>query len=194
MKKIFMMLVLLLSIQCVYADSWDDFSQVGNMWDGQKSITNKEFEEAYNYIEQKNNKSKEKQQEKKTKKIIGGGNSLHPELSLDKDIIENPILKKNKDGVLINLPVNIIINDIELDKGFYKIMAERDENNDIYLFLIYQSQFFKGKIRASETNDDFGEEEIDFAKLIPYNEQFVKIIFGSLDLNAYAYTRFINKN
>ena len=70
MKKIFMMLVLLLSIQCVYADSWDDFSQVGNMWDGQKSITNKEFEEAYNYIEQKNNKSKEKQQEKKTKKLL----------------------------------------------------------------------------------------------------------------------------
>ena len=192
MNKLLLILATFLIIPYSFADSWDDFSQVGSMWDGQKSITNKEFEDAYNYLEQKKTEKEKVKEQKKMKKVVGGGKSLHPELSSDKDIVENPVLKANKDGILINIPVNIIIDDVRLEKGFYKIMSEKDNNNDIYLSF-YQSQFFKGKVRASETNDDFGEEEIDFAKLLPYNERFVKIIFGSLDLNAYAYIRYINE-
>lgn len=191
MRKSFLLLVMLLTASVSYADSWDDFSQVGSMWDGQKSITNKEFEEAYEYLEQKNSKKELTQKKKKLKRITGGGESLHLDLSADKDVMEVPILKQNKDGVLINIPVNVIIDDIKLDRGFYKVVAVRDDNNDVYLSF-YQSQFFKGKIRACETNDDFGEDEIDFAKLLPYNESFVKIIFGSLDLNAYAYIRYLD--
>ena len=52
--------------------------------------------------------------------------------------------------------------------------------------LFYQSQYFKGKVLANETNEDFDEETLDFARLIPYNDSFVKIIYGCLDFNAYA--------
>lgn len=176
-----------------FADEWDSLLNVDRAWDAQKSITNKEFEEALDYKEQAKKQNEEKIKKKKVKKISGGGTSLHNELEPSGEILENPILKKNEDGILLNVPVNLIIDDIPLEKGYYKIMAQKDKNNDIYL-LFYQSQFFKGKVRASETDNDFEEETIDFAKLIPYNDSFVKIIYGSLDFNAYAYVRYTDLN
>ena len=60
---------------------------------------------------------------------------------------------------------------------------------NIYLSF-YQSQFLKGKVKAKETNNDYNQETIDFVELIPYNDKYVKIIFGSLDFNAYAFVRY----
>ena len=100
-----------------------------------------------------------------------------------------PLKNKSEEGLLLNVPVNLIIDETPLDKGYYKVFAERDKNNDIYLSF-YQSQFFKGKVRACETSDDYDSEDLDFVKLLPYNKNFVKIIFGSLDFNAYAYIRY----
>ena len=91
------------------------------------------------------------------------------------------------EGILMNIPVQIIIDGKVLDKGFYKVFAERDtETKKIYVSL-YQSQFFKGKIEVAETEDDYGEKELDFARILPYNDSFVKLIFGSIDFNAYAF-------
>lgn len=174
----------------VLADSWDDFSGVDRAWEGQKAITNKEFEEVVNALEENKNKKETKAKNKLIKKIGGGGTSLHNELNPNNNITELSPLKNNKDGLLLNIPVNIIVDESPLDKGFYKVIGERDKNNDIYLNF-YQSQFFKGKVRACETNDDFDSEELDFVKLVPYNENFIKIIFGSMDFNAYAYIRFV---
>lgn len=194
MKK-FLLVSMIFSLglfsQTCLAESWDDFGGLDKAWDGQKSITNKEFEEAINVFEKKKKEKEAKLKKKKAKKISGGGTSLHNELNPESDIPElTPLKKKNDEGHLLNIPVNLIIDELPLDKGFYKIIAERDKNNDIYL-MFYQSQFFKGKIRACETSEDFDEDNLDFVKLIPYNDSFVKIIFGSLDFNAYAYIRYI---
>ena len=61
-----------------------------------------------------------------------------------------------------------------LEQGYYKIIAERDDKNKKLYVNLYQSQFFKGKIEVNETTDDFGEEKLDFARILPYNESFVK--------------------
>ena len=192
MKKAFLLTIICLLIipTIVFAESWDDFSGLDRAWDGQKSITNQEFEDAINTLEGKKKQKEKKQQKKRAKKISGGGTSLHSELSPDSEIQGlTPLKSKNDEGLLLNVPVNLIIDENPLDKGYYKVIAERDKNNDIYLSF-YQSQFFKGKVRACETNDDYDSESIDFVKLIPYNKNFVKIIFGSLDFNAYAYIRY----
>lgn len=187
MRKTFLMLIIsIISSGIVLADEWDDFSAVNKAWDNQKTFTNQDFEQVMDVLEEKKAAKDEKQQKKKFKKIIGGGTSLHSELDPKAEIIIQDPVKKNEDGALVNIPVNIIIDEQVLEKGFYKIIAQKDENGDVYL-LFYQSQFFKGKVRATETKDDFGEEEIDFAKMLPYNDSFVKIIFGSIDINAYAY-------
>ena len=76
-----------------------------------------------------------------------------------------------------------------LEKGFYKVIGERDKEGRLYINF-YQSQYFKGKIEVYETQEDYDEKEIDFAKVKPYNDSFVKIIFGSIDFNAYVYLPF----
>ena len=192
MKRILLILLITILVpSCQAEDSWDDFSGLDHAWDGQKSITNKEFEEAINTLEEKQTKKEAKQRKKLIKKIGGGGTSLHPDLNPESDIKNlDPLKKEDDDGVLLNIPVNLVIDDVHMDKGFYKVIAEKDKNNDINL-LFYQSQFFKGKVRACETSDDYDQDSINFVKLLPYNEQFVKIIFGSLDFNAYAYVKYV---
>lgn len=176
---------------CHADDSWDDFSGLDKAWDGQKSITNKEFEDTINALEEKKTKKEAKQRKKLIKKVGGGGTSLHPDLSPESDIKDLTPLKNDDDeGSLLNIPVSLVIDGTPMDKGFYKVIAQKDKNNNINL-LFYQSQFFKGKVKACETNDDYDEDSINFVKLLPYDNQFVKIIFGSLDFNAYVYVRYI---
>ena len=172
------------------ADSLDEFTNLDRMWDGQP-VTNQEFDQVIEAIQEKGKKKEEKKRKKRIKKISGGGTSLHEELNPDLSIPEIKPLKPKEEGILVNLPVSIIIDGKPLEKGFYKVLAEKKENK-IYI-LFYQSQYFKGKIEATETENDFEETEIDFAKLLPLNESFVKMIFGSIDFNAYAYIPYIKE-
>lgn len=189
-RFILLVFVLFLSFSLsANADSWDDFADVDKAWDGQKAITNKEFEEVMDALQVNEKKKEEKQEKKFLKKFIGGGTSLHSDMNHQKEI---PTMKslKSDDGILINIPVNIVVDGKFLEKGYYKVFAEKDENKKVYLSL-YQSQYFKGKFEATETNDDFGEETVDFAKVLQFNESFVKIIYGSIDLNAYAFIPYV---
>lgn len=192
MEKILLLLVVLiyiLSVPVKADDGWDNFAEIDRAWDGQKSITNQEFEQAIDTLEGKKRQKDEKKRKKMIKKVSGGGQSLHPEMDANSEIQALTPTKKNEDGLLLNIPVSLIIDDIPLEKGFYKVIAEKDENGDIY-FSFYQSRFFKGKVRASETNNDFEKDTIDFIDLQPFDDNFIKIIYGSLDFNAYAYVRY----
>lgn len=193
MKKILTILIIFLlgTVQLCLAEDWDDFSNLDRAWDGQKSITNKEFEQAIDTLETNKKKKEAKQRKKLIRKIGGGGTSLHPDLNPDSEIKSLDPVKKTEEGLLLNIPVNLVIDGQTLEKGFYKIVAKKDEDNNIFL-MFYQSQYFKGKVRASETNDDYDSDSIDFVKLVPYNEQFVKIIAGCLDFNAYAFVQYVN--
>ena len=54
MKKFFLLfLSLIISTAIVLAESWDAFSDVDRMWDGQHSITNQEFEQVMDKLEEK---------------------------------------------------------------------------------------------------------------------------------------------
>ena len=170
----------------VFAEGWDDYANLDRAWDGQKSITNKEFEQAMDLLQKKQKKKEERKKRRKAKKISGGGTSLHPEMNPDNKIPELESLKVEPEGLLVNLPVHMIIDGKQLDKGYYNVVGERDKDNKIYINF-YQSQYLKGKVEAYETDDDFGEQEVNFAKITGYNNSFVKLIFGSINFNAYAY-------
>jgi len=189
MKKTLVQIsILCFLMPAVFADDWDDFSGLDKAWDGQKSITNQEFEDAINTLEANQKKKEEKQKKKKIKKISGGGTSLHPDLAPGGEIPTLKQASKNEDGMLLNVPVNMLIDGNILDKGFYNIYAEKDKNKNIYISF-YQSQFLKGKVRAFETTDDYDSESIDFVKYEPYGNDHIKIIFGSLDFNAYTFVK-----
>ena len=184
-----LLLTFFVAVLSVHADTWDDFSDIDRAWDGQKTITNKEFEEVIDALQANEKKVEEKKQRKLFKKITGGGKNLHTESESPKSLKEIPEFKKNEDGILVNIPVTLYFEGKPLEKGFYKILGEKDKENNIRLNF-YQSQFLKGTISATETQEDFDEDKIDFAKIIPYNESFMKIIFGSIDFNAYTYLPF----
>lgn len=194
MRRNFVFLILsicLLPIS-VNADSWDDFSNVDRMWDGQKSITNQEFEKVINALEEKGKQKEEKKVKKKRKKLFGTGTTLHSELNPDNaNIQEFESIKPDENGILVNLPVHAIIDGKQLEKGYYNVFAQKDEENKKCYINFYQSQYYKGKVEVTETEDDFGEENINFAKIIPYNESFIKLIFGSIDFNAYVYIPYV---
>ena len=193
-KKLLSILLILTLLSPVFADEWDDFSTVDKLWDSQQTVTNQEFEQVMDKLEEKSKQKEEKKIIKKRKKIFGNGTTLHDEINPDlTNIPELTSLQTNNDGVLINVPVDVIIDGKELEKGFYNVVGEKNsEDNKLYLNF-YQSQFFKGKIELTEVSDDYGEELIDFAKILPFNDSYVKLIFGSIDFNAYAFIPYLNK-
>ncbi len=189
MKKYFFGIIIALCILAPmsFAEDWDDFSNLDRAWDGQKTITNKEFEEVMDALQANQKKKEAKQRKKAIKKIGGGGTSLHSDLNPDKSFSEIQKVSPEQEGILVNVPVHLMIDGNVLEKGYYKLIAQRDEKDKKIYILFYQSQFLKGKVQAEETEDDFGEENLDFARLIPYNDSFVKMVFGCIDFNAFAY-------
>ena len=98
--------------------------------------------------------------------------------------------KGKDDGQLLNIPVNTIIDGQVLEKGFYNVFGEKKEKGEVYLSF-YQAHYFKGKVKAFQTQNDFDDENLDFVKMEPYDNNYIKIMFGSLDFNAYTYLRFV---
>lgn len=190
MRKFFelcLVIGIILSVPFCCAESWDDYANLDRAWDGQKTITNKEFEQVMDALQQKAKKKEARKKKRRARKISGGGTSLHDELNPDKIIPELESVKPASEELLVNLPVTLIVDGHRLEKGYYNVVGERDkENNKIYLSL-YQAHYLKAKIEAVETEDDYNEEEVNFIKIKEYNNSFVKLIFGSIDFNAYAY-------
>ena len=196
MKKEFVIIAFLLMFTCPsgYSDDWAEFSAADRLWDGQKSITNDEFEKTLEALQAKQKQKEEKQKKKKIKKVSGGGDSLHPDMNPYNEIpTQDELKKKDDEGQLLNIPVNLCIDGTTMDKGYYNVFGEKDKNGDIYLSF-YQAHYFKGKVKANETNDDFDSDSINFVKLSPYNDDYIKIMYGSLDFNAYVYVRYTDLN
>ena len=197
MKKFtyLMLFIFLLSPASVLADDFfDNYAGIEHAWDGQKAVTDKEFEEAINTLTEKKKKKEEKARKKKIKKISGGGTSLHKGLEPMSEIIEQESLKKKGkyDGQLLNIPVDVVIDGKIIEKGYYNVFGEKDKNGDVYLSF-YQAHYFKGKVKAYVTKNDFDNENLDFVKITPYDQNYVKVMYGSLDFNAYAYLRYVQE-
>lgn len=173
----------------ILAQDWEDFADLDKPWEAQKDFSNQKYEQVIDALEQKKKKQETKKRKKLFKKISGGGTSLHEELNPDNQVQEIDVFTKKED-LLLNVSVDIVLNNTVLDRGFYKILAEKDDNNNIVINF-YQSQYLKGSVIATETDDDYGQDKIDFVDILPYNESFLKLIFGSLDFNAYAYIPFL---
>jgi len=170
--RVFLLLIILMMTSlCAYADGdlWDNFGDQ-NVY-GQKAVTDEEFEQA---IESKKGKPK-----KQKDKLLRNGEAFQ-------ESNETAFLK----SVPKELPILLIPVDLALDEnrvlpvGHYQVMGEKRDGK-VYLKL-YQAHNLLTSLEAAETNDDFGEEEINFVKLLEDGENRVKIIFGSLAFNAYT--------
>lgn len=155
---------------------WGSIGNPDNAWDGQKQITNKEYEEVVKALEERKNKGKKKKKFK--------GQNLNN--SSDSDMltnIENAI-------PLLNLTVKTIVGDNILIPGHYKIVAQK-KGKDIYLNF-YQGHSLMGKVLAYETEDDFDTNDIYFIKTKFVENNQLLIMFGSMEFNAFAYLNYLD--
>jgi len=173
MKKFLVLLFILIlsGANSAFAegDLWDNFGDQNTY--GQKPVTDEEFEKA---LESKKGKPK-----KPKDKLLRNGESFQQSN-------ETQFLNKMpKELPILLVPLNLAIDeDAVLPVGHYQVKGEKKDGK-VYLKL-YQAHNLMASLEAVETNSDFNEEEINFVKLQEYGENQVKIIYGSVDFNAYT--------
>lgn len=152
-----------------YGDAFD------NPFAGQKQITDEEFQKTLDSV-----KAKQKKKKKKDKPFKGQ--------SYNEENNGNYLGETAEKNILLGVPLNLTNGDgSEIPTGHYKVVGEKD-NDKVYLNF-YQSYTLIAKVPAIETNSDFNETEMNFVKLLPYDEKRIKIIYGSMDFNAYTFIK-----
>lgn len=183
MRKFFLCLVIFaifLSTNCVFAEDvdWGSIGNPDNAWDGQKPITNKEFEQVVTELEKRKNKNKR------------GGNKPMKGSELNKSNESELLSNINTAIPLLNLPVTVIVGGELLIPGHYKVIGEK-VNNKVYL-KFYQGHKMVAMTEAYETEDDFGSEDIYFLKYEEAPNNHLKIMFGSMEFNAFTFVTYLS--
>ena len=159
-------------------EDWSDFTKVQEAWDNQKIITDDEFDKV---IEQKTRASKEKA-EKKFKKKMGEAliKGEQPEVNVSK------LKEIAQDYPTLLVPTNLTNGTTKISPGFYRIISAKNKKQQ-YTINFYQGSNLIGKIPATETQDDYEAETINFAKIIySNNDKKAKIVYGCLEYNLEA--------
>lgn len=148
-------------------DIWDYFGDQ-NVY-GQMPVSDEEFEKA---LESKTKK-------KKRDKNIPKGEEFHQS-------DETQFIKQTEDEMpVLCIPAKIKLSEDEiLPIGHYQVDGEK-RNGKPYL-KFYQAHYLMAEIPAVETYDDFNQDTVHFVNLFENGDNQVKIIFGSLDFNAYS--------
>ncbi len=154
-------------------DLWDNWNAGQSFYGQDKSVSDEEFDETVKKLEEKKNK-------KIRKKQVPKGEEFHQ--SNETEIINK---EANDSLPVICIPAEIPVADGILPVGHYQIKGVKDENGNVSIEL-YQAHFVMAKFPATETNDDFGSETITFGKWLPEGNNKIKLIYGSMDINAYA--------
>lgn len=158
-------------------DLWGSFNTDISGPQEQRFVSDEEFEAA---IKKKNKKLD------KWKKILLNNGSPRGEQFSQSDETE---AINNNQGVDASLPVLALPVEIKIGEGYIPVghyqVEGKNENGRIVLSL-YQSHNLVAKIPATETNEDYEQEEILFANWLSEGDNRIKIIYGSLDFNAFA--------
>jgi len=189
MKKfIILLLVILFSVapkvMAADADSpssgdlWDNWGTSQDMYGQDKSVSDEEFNKVIDKLKEKKDKLKNRFKKNPIPKGEEFSQSNETEVLTEH-------AEKDTSLPVICIPVDLKIGDGVLPVGHYQIKGEKDGNNLTLNF--YQAQHLMAKIPAIETTDDFGEETITFANWKLESVGKLKIIYGSMEFNAYTF-------
>lgn len=192
MKKILLVFILIIFAgNCCFAKDDDtDYSSglddvmkytnsVEGAFAGQKKITDEEFQKTIDQLKAKKKKKTGKDKPFKGSSFNDENSGNYINETADKTtILRVPLCLTNGDGK-------------EIPAGIYKIVGKK-EGSKVYLDF-FQSANLVAQVPAIETQSDFDQKEINFAQLLPYDEKRIKVIFGSIDFNAYSFIRIKNE-
>ena len=193
MKKLVLFFICFLSLSsCAFAadddintDLWSDYNNEEIINNGKEitNVTDEEFEKALDQIDAKVNKWKHWAEKRKLPK---GENFSQ---SNETEIINNEHGEEASLPVM-SLPVELKIGEGIVPVGHYQVKGEMIDGKPV--LSLYQAHYLMAKVPAIETKDDFDKEEILFADWESVNDEQIKIIYGSLDFNAYAVVDLLN--
>lgn len=185
MKRFFILLFALLFAIPAFADDvdlpatgelWDNWNTSQSFYGQDKNVSDEDFDKAIDSLKSKKNKRLERLK----KKQIPKGEEFSQ--SNETEIINEQV---NDDSLpVVSLPVELVVGEDILPIGHYQVKCEKDGDN--FVLKLYQAQYMMAQFPAVETNDDFDEDTITFAKWFAEGEDKIKIIYGSLDYNGYA--------
>ena len=157
---------------------WGTLSGVENAWDGQKIIKPGDYDEVVKELEKRKNSKKIKADRKAGQALMKGTESS------EHDFLSNFV----EQYPLLNLTVPVKTSAGEIPTGHYKVVGVK-KNGKITINLC-QAYNVVGKFSAIETEDDFNSEEINFVKIEPVTNNVLKLMYGSMKFNAYAYLQY----
>jgi hypothetical protein len=160
-------------------DIWDNFNTNQEFYGQDKpAVSDEQFEKAIEEIKYKQDKlgSWIKKLQKPRGKEYRQSNET--------EVINEEVEDKDTMPVVC-IPVDLNVGDGVLPVGHYQVKGEKDENGNVVLKL-YQAQYVMAQFPATETSDDFNEDTITFVKWLSEGDDKIKLIYGSIDFNAYA--------
>ena len=187
MKKLFILFLFgLLMHTPVFADDADDLWNNYNIdvTGGKevRAVSDEEFEEAIKKMDSKVNKWRNRYRKWSAPRGKEFSQSNETEL----------IEKEHGNDVslpVLSLPVEIEVGEGIIPVGHYQVKGEMI--NDKPVLSLYQAGELMTRIQAVETKEDFGQDEILFAHWKNESDDKLKLIYGSLDFNAYAIVKIL---
>ena len=185
MKRFLLLLVLFLmcnSTMPVMADDtdfWDEPMKVDQAAKNQeKAVTNQEFEKVMQFFEKK----KKKQEEKKRPK----GQPIGPQLQEGMQAPDADAFKVTyEEYPTVMIPVTLITPNLtEIPPGYYRILYIK--KGDDYYLNFYQGSSLIAKVAAINTGNDHNQKSLNYAKVIPYEDCYMNVIYGDIDCNIEA--------
>ncbi len=170
-----------------------DMPATGDLWDNwgtsqdfygqdKKGVSDEEFNKTVDKLKEKQNKFGKLFK----KKTVPKGEEFSQ--SNETEIINE---HSEKDTLpVVCVPVELSAGEGFVPVGHYQVKGEKDGDNIV--LKLYQSQYMMAQFPAVETNDDFGQDTISFAQLLEAEDGQIKLIYGSLDFNAYSIIKIKN--
>lgn len=186
MNKVILCLLIFFAASCTcYAedvstdDLWNNFGTTQDFYGQDKpAVSDEDFDKALESLKKKQNKFGNWLK----KRQIPKGEEFHQ--GNETEVINEDVGDKNSLPVIC-IPTELVIGDGILPIGHYQVSGDKDDEGNVSL-KFYQAQYLMAQIPAIETDDDFGEDTISFVKWSNEGETSIKIMFGSLDFNAYT--------
>ena len=185
MKRFLLLLVLFLMCNSTMpvmaddADFWDEPMKIDQAAKNQeKAVTNQEFEKVMQFFEKK----KKKQEEKKRPK----GQPIGPQLQEGMQAPDADAFKVTyEEYPTVMIPVTLVTPNLtEIPPGYYRILSVK--KGDDYYLNFYQGSSLIAKVAAINTGNDHNQKSLNYAKVIPYEDSYMNVIYGDIDCNIEA--------
>ena len=159
--------------------TWDSFGKtIDGSFNNVKPVTDELFNKTIEEIKSRGKKNKKK----KKNEIIPLSPVPHKTDIYDNNEMQS-LYNKLQHTPTIMIPTNVITdNGTLMPTGYYKLSNKKSPDNKYYL-VFSQGNSQIAENHAIQTEEDYKQKDINFVDVIPISDNYIKVIYGTIDLN-----------